>query len=117
MRDLPDWYWMHNATAGSFVFLSTSFDVNMCVCDRVCCVDDSDDDREVSRKRTVRQAASKAVSKQREILLGDGGSEDEEHEDPEESYMDRTYTYPVQHCRTKSLTSVYMWTWKDYYQL
>lgn len=53
------------------------------------CVDDSDDDREVSRKRTVRQAASKAVSKQREILLGDGGSEDEEHEDHEESYMDR----------------------------
>lgn len=54
------------------------------------CVDDSDDDREVSRKRTVRQAASKAVSKQREILLGDGGSEDEEQEDQEESYMDRT---------------------------
>lgn len=51
--------------------------------------DDSDDDREVSRKRTVRQAASKAVSKQREILLGDGGSEDEEQEDQEESYMDR----------------------------
>jgi len=45
----------------------------------------------VSRKRTVRQAASKAVSKQREILLGDGGSEDEEQEDPEESYMDRMY--------------------------
>lgn len=60
-----------------------------------CCVDDSDDDREVSRKRTVRQAASKAVSKQREILLGDGGSEDEEHEDQEESYMDRTYSCTV----------------------
>lgn len=58
---------------------------------RVCRADDSDDDREVSRKRTVRQAASKAVSKQREILLGDGGSEDEEHEDQEESYLDRTY--------------------------
>lgn len=38
----------------------------------------------------MRQAASKAVSKQREILLGDGGSEDEEQEDQEESYMDRT---------------------------
>lgn len=58
-------------------------------------IDDSDDDREVSRKRTVRQAASKAVSKQREILLGDGGSEDEEHEDQEEPYMDRTYKYIV----------------------
>lgn len=56
----------------------------------------------------MRQAASKAVSKQREILLGDGGSEDEEHEDPEESYMDRTYAYTVQHCRSKSLTNVYM---------
>lgn len=63
-------------------------------------VDDSDDDREVSRKRTVRQAASKAVSKQREILLGDGGSEDEEHEDQEEPYLDRTYlrhTRPARH--------------------
>lgn len=59
----------------------------------VLCADDSDDEREVSRKRTVRQAASKAVSKQREILLGDGGSEDEEHEDQEESYMDRMYQY------------------------
>uniref|UniRef100_A0A8C6TZH6 Nuclear casein kinase and cyclin-dependent kinase substrate 1a n=1 Tax=Neogobius melanostomus TaxID=47308 RepID=A0A8C6TZH6_9GOBI len=49
---------------------------------------DSDDERDVSRKRTVRQAASKAVSKQREILLGDGGSEDEEHEDQEEGYLD-----------------------------
>lgn len=37
----------------------------------------------------MRQAASKAVSKQREILLGDGGSEDEEQEDQEEPYMDR----------------------------
>lgn len=55
----------------------------------VCCVDDSDDDREVSRKRAVRQAASRAVSKQREILMGDGGSEDEEQEDQEEPYMDR----------------------------
>uniref|UniRef100_A0A8C3AB16 Nuclear casein kinase and cyclin-dependent kinase substrate 1a n=1 Tax=Cyclopterus lumpus TaxID=8103 RepID=A0A8C3AB16_CYCLU len=54
----------------------------------VLCVDDSDDDKEVSRKRTVRQAASKAVSKQREILLGDAGSEDEEHEDKEEPYLD-----------------------------
>ena len=57
------------------------------------CVDDSDDDREVSRKvRTVRQAATKAVSKQREILLGDGGSEDEEQPDQEEAYMDRKST-------------------------
>lgn len=61
----------------------------------VCCLDDSDDDREVSRKRTVRQAASKAVSKQREILLGDGGSEDEEHEDQEESYLDRMYSWTI----------------------
>lgn len=59
--------------------------------------DDSDDEREVSRKRTVRQAASKAVSKQREILLGDGGSEDEEHEDQEEPYLDRTYNSSLQH--------------------
>lgn len=51
--------------------------------------DCSDDDKELSRKRTVRQAASKAVSKQREILLGDGGSEDEEHEEQEEAYLDR----------------------------
>lgn len=29
------------------------------------------------------------MSKQREILLGDGGSEDEEQEDQEEPYMDR----------------------------
>lgn len=67
-----------------------------------CCVDDSDDEREVSRKRTVRQAASKAVSKQREILLGDGGSEDEEHEDPEEAYMDRTYSYRHKHTEQTS---------------
>lgn len=58
-----------------------------------CCflTDDSDDEKEVSRKRTVRQAASKAVSKQREILLGDEGSEEEEHEGQEEAYMDRMY--------------------------
>lgn len=61
---------------------------------RAVCADDSDDEKEVSRKRTVRQAASKAVSKQREILLGDGGSEDEEHEDQEEPYNDRTYSRP-----------------------
>ena len=61
----------------------------MCVC--VLCVDDSDDEKEVSRKRTVRQAASKAVSKQREIILGDAGSEDEEKEDQEEAYNDRMY--------------------------
>lgn len=70
-------------------------------CESLCtcvCVDDSDDDREVSRKRTVRQAASKAVSKQREILLGDGGSEDEEHEDQEEPYMDRMYNGTVKTC-------------------
>uniref|UniRef100_A0A8C7PJG5 Si:ch211-117k10.3 n=1 Tax=Oncorhynchus mykiss TaxID=8022 RepID=A0A8C7PJG5_ONCMY len=48
-----------------------------------------DSDEEVSRKvRTVRQAATKAVSKQREILLGDGGSEDEEREDKEEAFAD-----------------------------
>lgn len=52
--------------------------------------DDSDDDREVSKKvRQVRQAASKAVSKQREMLLGDGGSEDEDREDDEQAFMDR----------------------------
>lgn len=45
---------------------------------------------EVSKKvRQVRQAASKAVSKQREMLLGDGGSEDEDHDDDEQAYMDR----------------------------
>ena len=70
----------------------------------VLCLDDSDDDREVSRKRTVRQAASKAVSKQREILLGDGGSEDEEHEDQEEPYMDRMYNGTVKHAFTKCYT-------------
>lgn len=42
--------------------------------------------------RTVRQAATKAVSKQREILLGDGGSEDEEREDQEEAFPDRKST-------------------------
>lgn len=68
---------------------------NLCVTVCVFAIDDSDDDREVSRKRTVRQAASKAVSKQREILLGDGGSEDEEHEDQEEPYMDRMYNCTV----------------------
>lgn len=54
--------------------------------------DDSDDDKEVSRKpRQVRQAASKAVSKQREILLGDGGSEDEEKDDEEQAFIDRKF--------------------------
>ena len=57
----------------------------------LCFVEDSDEDKEVSRKRTVRQAASKAVSKQREILLGDAGSEDEEQEEQEEPYLDRMY--------------------------
>jgi len=61
----------------------------------VLCVDESDDEKEVSRKRTVRQAASKAVSKQREILLGDAGSEDEEQEDKEEPYLDRMYNWTV----------------------
>lgn len=52
--------------------------------------DDSDDDKEVSRKpRQVRQAASKAVSKQREILLGDGGSEDEDKDEEEQAFLDR----------------------------
>ena len=70
----------------------------MCVC---VCVDDSDEDREVSRKvRTVRQAATKAVSKQREILLGDAGSEDEEQEDQEEAYNDR-----MSHTRTHTNTA------------
>lgn len=78
--------------------------MNHCVPVFVLCVDDSDDDREVSRKRTVRQAASKAVSKQREILLGDGGSEDEEHEDQEEPYMDRMYNGTVKHAFTKCYT-------------
>ncbi|XP_077567858.1 nuclear ubiquitous casein and cyclin-dependent kinase substrate 1a [Stigmatopora nigra] len=50
--------------------------------------DCSDDDKDVSRKRTIRQAASKAVSKQREILLGDAGSEDEEPENQGETYLD-----------------------------
>lgn len=77
----------HNRIGGGQSFSSA---VARTLCNMfVLCIDDSDDDREVSRKRTVRQAASKAVSKQREILLGDGGSEDEEHEDQEEPYMDR----------------------------
>lgn len=63
----------------------------------VCCdwsTDDSDDDKAVSRKpRQVRQAASKAVSKQREILLGDGGSEDEEKEEEEQAFVDREFAY------------------------
>lgn len=79
-------------SCGYFYFFACVI-VNHCVTVCVRCVDDSDDDREVSRKRTVRQAASKAVSKQREILLGDGGSEDEEHEDQEESYLDRMYNH------------------------
>lgn len=55
--------------------------------------DDSDDDREVNRKvRQVRQAASKAVSKQREMLLGGGGSEDEEREEEEQASVDRKWT-------------------------
>lgn len=54
--------------------------------------DDSDNDREVSKKvRQVRQAATKAVSKQREMLLGDGGSEDEEKDEEEQAYEDRKY--------------------------
>lgn len=52
--------------------------------------DESDEDKEVSRKpRQVRQAASKAASKQREILLGDRGSEDEEKDEDEHTYVDR----------------------------
>lgn len=44
----------------------------------------------MSRKpRQVRQAASKAASKQREILLGDRGSEDEDKDEEEHAYMDR----------------------------
>lgn len=54
--------------------------------------DDSDDDREVNRKvRQVRQAASKAVSKQREMILG-GGSEDEEREEEEQAFVDSKCT-------------------------
>lgn len=52
--------------------------------------DESDEDKAVSRKpRQVRQAASKAASKQREILLGDRGSEDEDKDEDEHAYMDR----------------------------
>lgn len=40
----------------------------------------------------MRQAASKAVSKQREILLGDGGSEEEEGEDDGEEEDSDVYT-------------------------
>lgn len=55
--------------------------------------DESDEDKEVSRKpRQVRQAASKAASKQREILLGDRGSEDEDKDEEEHAYMDRECT-------------------------
>lgn len=42
--------------------------------------------------RQVRQAATKAASKQREILLGDGGSEDEEREEEEEEDDSDVYT-------------------------
>lgn len=93
-----DWLTVMQCT-GLCVHLSLS----LCAC--VCCVDDSDDDRDVSRKRTVRQAASKAVSKQREILLGDGGSEDEQ-EDPEESYLDRMCTQRHTHTHLFSMLSV-----------
>lgn len=56
--------------------------------------DDSDDDGKVVRKkgRQVRQAATKAASKQREILLGDRGSEDEEGEEGEEEEDSDVYT-------------------------
>lgn len=60
--------------------------------------DDSDEDREVSRKpRQVRQAASKAASKQREILLGGGGSEDEDKDEEEQAFMDRKSGLVVGH--------------------
>ncbi len=56
--------------------------------------DDSDDDGKVVRKkgRQVRQAATKAASKQREIILGDKGSEDEEGEEKEEEDDSDVYT-------------------------
>lgn len=40
----------------------------------------------------MRQAATKAASKQREILLGDGGSEDEEGHDEDEEDDSDVYT-------------------------
>lgn len=42
--------------------------------------------------RQVRQAASKAASKQREILLGDGGSEEEEGEEEGDEDDSDVYT-------------------------
>ncbi len=40
----------------------------------------------------MRQAATKAASKQREIILGDKGSEDEEGEEKEEEDDSDVYT-------------------------
>lgn len=58
--------------------------------------DDSDDDRAVSRKvRTVRQAATKAVSKQREMILAPGGSEDEERDEEEQPNVESKCTIPL----------------------
>lgn len=37
----------------------------------------------------MRQAASKAASKQREMLLEDKGSEDEEKDEDEQAFVDR----------------------------
>lgn len=55
--------------------------------------DDSDDDRGPRKKgRQVRQAATKAVSKQREMILGEGGSEEEGGEEEEDEDDTDAYT-------------------------
>lgn len=55
--------------------------------------DDSDEERAPRKKgRQVRQAATKAVSKQREMILGDGGSEEEGEEEDDEEDDGDAYT-------------------------
>ncbi|KAB1258808.1 Nuclear ubiquitous casein and cyclin-dependent kinase substrate 1 [Camelus dromedarius] len=58
--------------------------------------EDSEDEKEDHKNvRQQRQAASKAASKQREMLMEDVGSEEEQEDEDEAPFQESTYRWPV----------------------